>query len=390
MKIEPLIFEEDSKFNNIYENQILTEVNIADIHFGAPGVNPEVHYNILYNQFIRKIYMINFDILIINGDLFDKRFPSSSDVIKYALMFVNDCICVCREKNASFIIINGTKSHDDGQLSLLYQYVNDPTIDIRIIESTQFVYVKGTKKLCIPEEYGKGKEYYEHFLYNSGIYDSVNMHGTIVGSVYGANDINLDTKKSPVFGLENFCNCRGPIVAGHVHTGGCFEKYMYYCSSPIRYKFGEEEPKGFIILLHNRLNHSHYVHFEEIISFKYDTIRLDALIDINYKDPNYLKSYIDNLISNGIDHIRLIFNNIPEETVIIIKQAYATNSLVAFKEEKRENITTSTIEEIEKKYEKLDFLLDNSLNEYDKLVRYINYNKGSEYITVDKLKEILG
>ena len=53
-------------------------------------------------------------------------------------------------------------------------------------------------------------------------------------------------------------------------------------------------------------------------------------------------------------------------------------------------MSVNTTEEIEKKYEKLDFLMDPKMDEYEKFVRYINYNQGSDYITVDKLREILG
>ena len=388
---EPIIFEKPYDATDVTKRGILIEVNIADIHFGAPGVRPDIHYQILHEQFIMKIAQIHFDILIINGDLFDKRFPSTSDVIKYALMFVNECVNICRDKNATFIIINGTKSHDDGQLNLLYQYLQDPTVDVRIVESTQFLMVKGSKKLCIPEEYGKGKDYYDYFLHQCGRYDSVNLHGTVVGSVYGANKSDLDSKRAPVFALEDFNMCYGPIIAGHVHTGGCFNTYMYYCSSPIRYKFGEEEPKGFIILLHNLDSHEHYVHFEEITSFRYDTITVDTLVNSNFMDPNNITNYIDSLKMNGIDHIRIIFNNVPEETQLVVKQVYKTDGTVVFKEpDRKEEVSVNTTEEIEKKYEKLDFLMDPKMDEYEKFVRYINYNQGSDYITVDKLREILG
>ena len=391
MLIQPIIYENDIQ-NDVTHRGTRIEINIADIHFGVAGVDPIMHYTILHEQFINKISQMYFDMLIINGDLFDRRFPTTSDVVKYALIFVNECVCLCRERGATLIIIEGTKSHDDGQLSLLYQYTKDPTVDVRIVEQTQFLMVKGSKKLCIPEEYGKGKDYYDYFLKKCGPYDSVNLHGTIVGSVYGANQSNLDSRKAPVFGLDDFNMCLGPIIAGHVHVGGCYEKYMYYCSSPIRFRFGEEEPKGFIILLYNLDTHEHYVHFEEITSFRYDTITIDALVNTNFNDPDYLKRYIDNLHTNGIDHIRIVFANVPEEIQLLVKQAYKTSGYVAFKEEdkKRDIVSTEATEELEKKYEKLDFLLDPSLSEYDKLVRYINYNKGSDYITVDKLKSILG
>ena len=37
-------------------------------------LNSETQFKILYEQFIQKIYLINFDILSIDGDIFDKKF----------------------------------------------------------------------------------------------------------------------------------------------------------------------------------------------------------------------------------------------------------------------------------------------------------------------------
>lgn len=66
------------------------------------------------------------------------------------------------------------------------------------------------------------------------------MHGTIEGAIY--RDM---VGQSRLFTIDDFINCRGPIISGHVHTGGCFNSYFYYTGSPLRWKYGEEETKGF-------------------------------------------------------------------------------------------------------------------------------------------------
>lgn len=379
--INPIVFSNNSNF----QRGTLKEIHISDIHFGV--IDPKMHYSILEEQFISKIEYINFDILSINGDLFEHKYMSNSDVVMYAVKFIDRLVNICRNNNATFILIHGTMFHDANQLKLFYHYLTDPSIDIRIVEDVKFEYVKGAKILCIPELYNKGDDYYNEFLINSGEYDSIFMHGTFKGSVFGANKEDLNTAKSPVFSIENFKLCRGPMIAGHVHRPGCFSTYFYYCGSPIRYKFGEEEDKGFIILLHNLDTHEHYVHFETIESFRYDTINLDHMI---MYDPKDIIAHLKQLQASGIDNIKVEFSLDNEENLNIIKNYYKNNSNIKINTENK--IKTETIkntEEVLEKYKEYNYILDPKLSEYDILVRYINDNKGFEYITVKELMKIL-
>ena len=362
----------------------VTEVHIGDIHFGS--VDPYKQFMILYEQFITKIACIDFDILSIDGDIFDKKFMANSDAVMYAMKFVGLCADQCISKNATLIIISGTESHDAGQLKLFYEYKNDSRLDIRIVEHAQFEYVQGLKILCLPEEYGKGEAYYHNLL--DDVYDSVFMHGTVVGSVYGASKEDLNSSKYPIFSIDSFAGCRGPIICGHVHKAMCLNGYIYYCSNPIRYRFGEEEDKGFCIVLHDRFTGYHNLQFIPIESFRYDTIDIRTL---QYSDPNTVIQYLDNLLTNGVDNIRIDFSDLNEPAVQkIIEQYYANNPSIVIKRYVEKNTPTiNTTEDIEKKYSNLDFLLDPTLDGYSKFVQFINYNMGTQYITVEQLKTVL-
>lgn len=373
-------YYEPSKKNKQY----VTEVHIADIHFGS--ISAEDQFRILNEQFLNRIALIDFDILSIDGDLFDKKFMANTDSVYYAIEFVRRCITLCKERMATLILISGTESHDAGQLKLFYGYTTQEDIDVRIVEHISFEYAQGLKILCIPEEYGKGREYYSKCL--DEIYDTAFIHGTFVGSVYGATKEDLDSPKYPVFSLESFGGCRGPIIGGHVHKAMCLNSYMYYCSNPIRYRFGEEEEKGFCIILQDRLNNSHYFEFIPIESFRYDTIDVK---DLEYSDPNKMIEYLDNLLANGIDNIRVNFSDINEPTLQkIIEQYYENNPSVSIKRYVDKNMPqVNTTEEIENKYSDLDFLLDPTIDSYTKFVNFINHNEGKQFITVEKLKSVL-
>ena len=361
--------------------QNFTEIHIADIHFGV--IDPVKHYNILKEQFIDKIRQIDFKILSVNGDLFDRSFLGNSDVILYANLFVRDLVDLCASKGATLIILEGTESHEKGQLKLFYHYLQSG-YDIHIVEQTSFLFIKGRKILCIPEEYNKGEDYYRFFL--NQLYDTVYMHGTYVGSITGANEENLNSKREPIFGKSCFTNCRGPIMAGHIHVAACLDKYVNYCGCPIRYRFGEEKPKGFLILTYSDDFKYHYIQMEEIKSFRYDSVNLDHLL---MQDPNLVINELQLMKQSGIDYIRVIINMQPNENVDILKAFIKNDNRIKIlmktdAERKKEEVLTDA----SNFYNEYAYILEDNKPE-ETLVRFINHKIGETYITVEKLSKLL-
>ena len=368
----------------MYSNdRILVEIHTADIHFGA--MDPKTQYDILMKEMVQKIATIHFDAFFINGDLFHHKFMSNSDVIMYALLFVDEIVKLCIKNNATLVLLHGTFSHDADQLKLFYRYINSG-VDIRIIENMQFQNIKGTTVLCIPEEYGKGREYYEQLLYFTQEYDMVAMHGNIKGAIYGLNEANLDTAKSPVFDIDSFARCNGPILCGHVHVQGCYQNHIYYSGSPLRWRFGEEQEKGFLVCLYDKLSHNYSVEFQPVTSFRYDTICLDEMVNL---DPKLIINHIKELKMNGIDFLKVRFGNATTSTDAV-KQYFSTRTDITI--DVQDSGFIQTIKDNQKnnvQFAQYDYLLDPNINEYEKLAMYINQNKGSEYITTDELIKIL-
>lgn len=361
----------------------LIEIHTADLHFGA--MDPKVQYDILITQMINKLINLKFDVFFINGDIFHHKFMSNSDVVMYASMFIDQVVQLCRNKNATLVILHGTASHDANQLKLFYHYIG--TLDIRIVEHIQFEIIKGSRVLCIPEEYNMGSEYYMNMLYNMGSYDMAVLHGAVKGSIYGCNEENLDSNKAPVFDINSFRNCNGPIICGHVHIAGCYQNHIYYSGSPLRWQFGEEEPKGFIVCLHNLYSHQYYIHLEEITSFRYDTINLDDMLN---NDPKDIINYITRLKEvEGINYIKIRFTE-SSNNISILKKYYKNDfnividaSDIQFQETIREN------QKANDKFKEYEYLMDTNLSPYDIFTRYVNQCKGEQFITVDELVKIL-
>ena len=379
---------------------LFVEAIISDLHFGAK--EPRDQYNILKTQFLDKlISMPVLDIVTITGDIFHRKFMANSDAIYKASFFVSELIDICGMKGATLIIIAGTFSHDADQIKLFYplaQQARSRGIDVRIVENIQYEIVKGKRILCIPEKYGEGYDYYAKFLFNNGgepivndpedrYYDACYMHGTFVNSVYGKTTPTLDSEREPVFRIEDFDYCLGPIIAGHVHQPNCFESHFYYCGSPYRWQFGDEPDKGFVILIQDIRTHYYSVNYEEIISDKYITLDLDYLLD---NDPNETITYINNLrVQEDIKYIRIIFTHYNPENLSIIQTFYRNDSTVSIVDKSKNMNVAKNIDEVESKYKEYDYITNASMTPEAKLTAYINQYKGETFITVDELINIL-
>ena len=360
-------------------------VSISDIHFGA--LDPLYMYNNLKQQFIQRLVPLNFDILAICGDIFHAKYMSNNPIISYALSFMDDVVNLCRNKQASLIIIDGTYSHDNGQLKLFYHYLNDPSIEFYIVEDIQFIQTKGLRILCIPERYGIPEDYYKSILYDSGMYDMCFMHGTFKGSFHGTEIATLNSSKAPIFSIDAFKNCIGPIIMGHYHISSCYENYAYYNGSPFRWQFGEEQPKGFLVTAYDNRTRRHCTELIPIESYKYITININDIIN---NDPKTIIEYIKNQKTvNNIDYIRIQYNT-SNDNINIVRTYFRNQNNVVFQElERKSNQLIEINSELNKIENKYSYITDPNIDDYHKFVQYINQQENCQFITVDELVSIL-
>ena len=368
------------------DQSIYKIVSIADIHFGC-NESPEYMYNQLKIQFIDRLYKIDFDIVSICGDLFDSKFMSNNVAITYALLFIDELVKLCSYKNATLILLAGTLSHDANQLSLFYHYMNNQSVDVRIIEKIQFENIKGLRVLCIPELYGISEEEYNNILYYSKGYDICFLHGTYKNSYKGSEIATLNSNHAPVFGINHFDNCAGVILMGHYHIPSVYDGYAYYNGSAFRFRFGEEEEKGFLITLYNKYTRQHYTELIPIKSHTYSTININHLLN---EDPKKIIDWIKSEKQNrNIDFIRVQFNN-AGQNMDIVRNYFRTSTNIKLHELDRKDKQMQQIDqEILEKNQEYSYILDTSINDYDKFVMYMNQNEGYDFITSEELINLL-
>lgn len=365
----------------------LIEIHLADLHFGA--FDPKLQYQILMEQVYNKIIQLPvIDIISVDGDIFDHKVMSNSDSALYATKFIDALAYVAKIKNATLVLLSGTYSHDFDQLKLFYHYMDrteQDGADIRVITNIQFEYIKGAKILMIPELNGVSEEVYQKFFNESGWYDEAFVHGTFEGAVYG----DITTGNSRLLKGEDFLFCKGFAISGHVHKSGCFQGFYYYCGCPYRWKFGEEEEKGFLLVVHDLDTQIHYVEFEPISSCRYDTIFIDELIS---EDPKVICDYINaKRVTEGIDYIKVKFRvPIPGRNKTIINSYYRNNPTTFVEFLNVDEVAQSKQQNEAFENSQYSYLIDPSISDFERFVRYVNENEGEEFISVQQLTELLG
>ena len=294
---------------------------LADLHIGAYSSTQTRKEFLFLKDFMKDKY---YSFIIIAGDYFDKKLYSNEEYIVIA----NELFLFLLSRCDKLRMVAGTKSHDNDQYKIFSQYENksvsellDKEIDFRVINTFEEENLfDELKVLYLPEEYiYDKKEYYKDILNKENEYDYVFGHGVIqeamTNAVRATKKDSSKRKKAPVFNTMELSRiCKGQVYFGHYHINTNINNKVFYVGSYSRYKFGEEEAKGFYEI---STNGNHYVnHFVENVSTeKYVQIPYSFNNDIFKSDTDVLsklKDIIRKKDLSDIDHLKLIFN-IPDE-----------------------------------------------------------------------------
>ena len=271
-------------------------------------------------------------------------------------------------------------------MKLFYPMMKLDDVDVRVVMCVCWEFIKGKKILCIPELYNKGEAYYKPFL--NSIYDACYMHGSFKGAIFGKNEVDLNSSREPVFDIESFGGCLGPIISGHNHIHSSYANdEFFYCGSPIRWSFGEEQDKGWLLLFHNIRERWYKIHFEPIVSFRYETIILD---DIIKSDPNTIIQYIEQLKRNNIDYLRIKFNIEDKDKIALLRSYYHNRKDIVIDNPTLTDKIDNKLDEIEEEHKQMLLsIIDPNISPEEKLIIYMNKNDTNSYWTLDLFKKFM-
>lgn len=315
-------------------------VVISDIHVGA--FNLKQLRKEFDEIFLKHIYsMEKLDFLIIDGDFFDYKFFLRDEESTTAHSMLEDIISVCKEKNTALRIIYGTEGHECGQyevIKVLTDYDNFRVIKFAEAEEL----LPGMHVLYLPEEQIFDKnEYYKDFFNEDKRYDYVFGHGVIREVMKEAasqieekenSSTSVKRKKVPVFSSAELSRiCKGQVYFGHYHNMRNIDDKVFYVGSFSRWKFGEDDPKGFFVISCNPEKEKYKSTFiENTLAEVYRTINYGFNSEVFTSEEKLVEAFnmIDGILSNNIlNHVKCVFNipdtvENPEGILNTIKEHY--------------------------------------------------------------------
>jgi len=232
---------------------------ISDLHWGV--IEPDLQCK--YLEFIKvfiKLYGKEIDLLVILGDYFDNKLSLNSPQAIWANEWFHSILSLCKEYNIKIRMVQGTSSHDNDQLEV-FSPLTDDMFQI-FFKTTLEETLPDLKCIYCPDETIETSEYEDLYLDEIlSLKDIGFFHGSF-DVVYGEllkRKPELLKKNNVIFRYDLWNKTiYGPMIAGHWHDGKQYDN-LYYCGTPFRYEFGEEEPKGILFVRYNTENHKYYV-----------------------------------------------------------------------------------------------------------------------------------
>jgi DNA repair exonuclease SbcCD nuclease subunit len=358
---------------------------IADIHFRA--LPSESLFMQLKERFLKVVKKYPVDMIVFGGDLFHNIITMNYSTSHVVLMFMESIIELAKSKNIKYIrIIQGTISHDNNQLHNFHMFEDKPEVDFRIIMNVQEEELaEGIKILYVPEEYMTSpKEYYAKYL--DGVnkkYDFIFGHGMVreVAFVAKSQESENTMSKAPIFESKQLINaCRGPVFFGHIHIRTTIRDHLYYPGSFSRWRFGEEDPKGWYLCLYEP-NTGKYLNkfIENDLASEYITVSVE-LTETFAKHPELIESTLKHIVA---DHIRLRLEVGDVDSSFAIKyltDTYGKGSSVKIdiKNKEKEMAEEHENEIMEQLKDKYGFVFDESLTLAEVIQKFIKAKKDKD------------
>lgn len=228
-------------------------ITISDIHWGAIDpreqlVSLEFIFNFLEHSVL---HGISIDMIVLAGDYFESKLPLNSRDAIYAIQWFHKLYQLALKYNVGRIrMFQGTMDHDNDQLDVFRPLEKENSDFFKIFtHTTSEETLPDLKCIYCPDETLQTSEY--EFTYVNEIlamHDIGFFHGSfdvVYGELLDAKP-ELMSRKNVIYRYELWDKLiYGPLISGHWHDGKVYDN-LYYCGSPFRYKFNEDEPKGFI------------------------------------------------------------------------------------------------------------------------------------------------
>lgn len=381
---------------------------LADLHIGNKNVSAKDMKKQLKEYLFKIVKNYKYlDGIFILGDILHTIVSLNSDYSELYLWFIDQVYKLARKKKATVIIIKGTHSHDNDQLSNIKSYIlNDDNVDFRIYEQIEEITIwDDYKVLVLPDVKYKNFKDIDSFITCDKRYDLILGHGVVDTMKYFIQESEHMSTKTYVYEIEKLKDsCKGPILFGHIHQYQQLREQFYYVGP-------------YTLLERGGINAGYLtvgIYDNDRTKFKVEHyINPDSA---NYLDLNITKKIMDTYpIDQIIETIDEILSETKSNDLITLRMtrgdAIDSVDKIAmlesrYRQDKRINIVkkikTKSEEESEKKNQerkdKFAYCMDNNLEMSEIMYRYyeseiipmiVDKNSLAAKITIDDFKRIL-
>ena len=311
---------------------------IADIHWGAMDAYTMYNNLELVLEFIRQKNDIDF--VIIAGDYFDYRLQLNSKTALLAIDWFDKLINTCKSSNVRKVrMFKGTREHDNDQLEVFrpsyeledgYFKLSNTTESEELLPGLRCVYCpdENINLVDYHQLYYRKFIPYAHIGFFHGNFDSILPEIEF-------NRIQEHGLSTMIYEYDKFAKLiKGPLISGHWHVKSENES-LYYVGSFDRWKFNEEDDKGFIYGEINTETNDYFIHrVNNPLARNYKTLIVDSdnysspeefaqlanIINENLQSDENMKLRVSYLITSDNDEALMNFN--------IFQRKYSTNKQV--------------------------------------------------------------
>lgn len=371
-------------------------ITIGDIHWGAMDSDRLYHNLSIVLEFIKQVEL---DFVVIAGDYFDFRLNLNSKNALYATKWFDELYYTCKDKVKRLRLVKGTREHDNDQLEIFRTYEDDTNF-FKIINTTESENLfEDLRVVYCPDENMNLKDYhntyYQQFIPNP---DIGFFHGNFDAILPTIEYDRIQNHELPIMIYEynKFSRLiKGPLISGHWHNGQDY-KALSYVGSFDRWKFNEEEEKGFLYTEYNTEDNSYFNHrVVNPFTIQYKTIMIsnkeyhsiskftevERIIQEEFQKDSMMMLKIILLVEEDNEEAIRLFNEVTKR--------YASNKQIKFiikdllKKEKRKEKSKV----VKMNVDKYDYVFNKDIKSIPEIIQKFILDKDMQDIPIDTIKK---
>ena len=321
--------------------------------------------------------------------------------------FIDQVYKLARKKNSTVIIIKGTQSHDNDQLSNIRSYtLNDDNVDFRIYEHVEEITIwDDYRALVLPDVKPKQLKDIDQFITCDKKYDIILGHGVIDSMKYFIQESEHTSTKTYVYEVDKLKqSCNGPILFGHIHQYQQIRDQFYYVGPFTLLERGGLNAGYVTVGMHN----SDRTHFkvEQYVnpdSAEYLDLNINKKLMDEYPIDDIIEA-IDEIIEdtkeNDLITLRITKGDAIDsiDKIAMLESRYRSDKRISIVKKIKTKAEEESEQKNQERKDKFAYCMDNNLDMSEIMYRYyeteiiptiVDKNSLAAKITLDDFKRIL-